>query len=173
VDENRGTTVGNQVKRHRAAKMLGAALSASLLLAACGGGDDNEKTQATKTSEPSARVNNHGTKDLSGKPSADIELDDFYFEPTVLKGKPGQSITLNLENEGKVEHNFSLAEQQIDQDVEKGEKATVDLTFPKSGTLRFICKYHEAKGMAGTLGVSGSSGDSAAAPSSDGGGSAY
>jgi hypothetical protein len=38
----------------------------------------------------------------------EVELDDYYFEPTVLKAKPGSKITPELKNEGKVEHNFSI-----------------------------------------------------------------
>jgi plastocyanin len=172
VSDNHGTTVKRYLERRRLAKVLAPVLAASLLLAACGG-DDNEKTEAPKTSAPSGAVNDHGTKDLSGKPSADVELDDFYFEPTTLEGEPGQKISLRLENAGTVEHNLSLPEQDIDQDVEKGEKASVKLTFPKSGTLRFFCKYHEAQKMAGSLAVAGSSGGGADAPSGGGDSGGY
>jgi plastocyanin len=69
----------------------------------------------------------------------------------VIKGEPGQQLKLELENEGSAEHNFSLSDQGIDQDVEPGEKAEVRVTIPDSGEVSFVCKYHEELGMAGAL----------------------
>ena len=57
-----------------------------------------------------------------GRDELDLELDDFYFEPTVLTGSAGETLTLDLENEGDTEHIFSLTDQGIDQDVEAGDK---------------------------------------------------
>ncbi len=96
-------------------------------------------------------ANDHGTKDVSGTDEADVELDDFYFEPTVLKGTPGQEIKLELENEGSATHNFTLKAQSIDQTIESGEDAEVTVTFPESGMLEFFCKFHKSMGMVGAL----------------------
>jgi plastocyanin len=60
---------------------------------------------------------------------------------------------LHLENEGSTEHNFSVSDQGIDQDVEDGGNADVTVTFPESGTLVFFCKYHQDMGMRGALEV--------------------
>jgi plastocyanin len=87
--------------------------------------------------------------------TTEVELDDYYFEPTVLKGKPGAKVTLELKNEGKVEHNFSLDAQHIDKDLDAGKSATVTVTLPQSGELSFYCKYHKSRGMAGALAASG------------------
>ena len=101
------------------------------------------------------KANNHGSASVSEN-EAKVELDDFYFEPTVLKGKPGQRVTLELENEGKTEHNFSIDSQSVDKDIEAGEDAKVTVTIPKSGVVSFYCKYHKGMGMAGALATSGS-----------------
>jgi plastocyanin len=98
-------------------------------------------------------ANDHGSQDVSGETEVDLELDDFYFAPTVLTGSAGETLTVHLENEGDAEHNFSLSDQGIDQDVEAGEEAEVNLTFPDSGTLVFFCKYHQDMGMRGALRV--------------------
>ena len=133
----------------------GAAFSFVLLFAlmfvavACGG-DEGGGT----TTVDGQKANDHGSQDVSGESEQDLELDDFYFSPTVLNGTAGKSLTLHLENEGSTEHNFSVSEQGIDQDVEAGEKAEVTLTFPDSGTLVFFCKYHQDMGMRGALEVS-------------------
>jgi plastocyanin len=99
-------------------------------------------------------ANDHGTKDVSGLDETDVELDDeFYFEPTVLKGTPGQQIKLDLENSGSLDHNFSLEDQNISQDVAPQDKQEVSVTFPQSGILEFFCRFHRSSGMIGELSV--------------------
>jgi len=102
----------------------------------------------------SDKANNHGTKDFSGNDEAEVEQDNFYFEPTVLKGTPGQKIKLELDNEAKSTlHNFTLTDQNIDMDVQAGQKVDVSVTLPQSGILEFFCKYHKSSGMVGELSV--------------------
>ena len=84
----------------------------------------------------------------------DVEQDDFYFNPTIITGTPGQKVTIKLANEGSPTHNFTLEDQNIDQDVSPGSDATVTVTFPQSGTLEFYCKFHRSQGMVGELSVS-------------------
>src|ERR671937_1859221 len=133
-----------------------ALLCLAVLVAGCGGSKKSAagESEGTKTTLAGVSANDHGTKQVSG--TTEIELDDYYFEPTVLKGKPGAKVTLELKNEGKVEHNFSLDAQHIDQDVDAGESAKVTVTIPQSGMLSFYCKYHKSMGMAGALEASGS-----------------
>jgi plastocyanin len=136
--------------------MLG--LAVVLLAAGCGGYGGKSKSSSTessggggggKTTIAGVPANNHGTKSVSGE--AEVELDDYYFEPTVLKGKPGSSVTLELKNEGSIEHNFTIESQGIDKDLKAGEDAKVSVTIPKSGVVSFYCKYHKSMGMAGAL----------------------
>jgi plastocyanin len=98
-------------------------------------------------------ANDHGSKDVSGMDELELEADDFYFEPTTLNGTAGETLKLELRNEGGTEHNFTLEDQNIDQDIEEGEDATVTVTFPDSGVLEFYCKYHRSSGMVGQLSV--------------------
>jgi plastocyanin len=76
---------------------------------------------------------------------------DYYFEPTVLKGKPGQKVTIELKNVGRAAHTFTLTEQSVDREVQPGDEAEADITFPQSGELTFICKFHKSSGMVGAL----------------------
>ena len=133
----------------------GALLCLAVLVAGCGGSKKSaaSESEGTKTTLAGVSANDHGTKQVSGK--TEIELDDYYFDPTVLKGKPGQKVTLELKNEGKVEHNFSIDAQNIDKDLDAGESATVTVTIPQSGQISFYCKYHKSRGMAGALQASG------------------
>jgi plastocyanin len=130
-----------------------AILAAAILLIAAGCGGYGGKSKSGggggKTTVAGVSANNHGSESVSG--SAEIELDDYYFKPTVLKGKPGSSVTLELKNEGSVEHNFTIDSQGIDKDLEPGKNATVSVTIPKSGVMSFYCKYHKSMGMAGAL----------------------
>jgi plastocyanin len=64
------------------------------------------------------------------------------FKPKTVQGNAGQKVTLELKNEGTTEHNFTLSDQRIDQDVGAGKTASVTVTIPKSGTLTFYCKYY-------------------------------
>src|SRR4051794_22431237 len=90
-----------------------------------------------------------GTKTVSGESS--VELDDDYFKPTVIKGKPGATVKLELENEGAAEHNFTLESQHVNKDVEAGHKAVVQVKIPTKGRLTFYCEYHVKRGMCGAL----------------------
>ena len=103
-------------------------------------------------------ANDHGTKQVGS--TAQVELGDSYFEPTILVGSPGTEVTLELVNNGDLEHNINADIPQVgaavplDQDVRSGGgKETVKLTFPESGQLVFFCKYHEGDGMVGALRV--------------------
>jgi plastocyanin len=95
-----------------------------------------------------------GRSSESGSGKTEVELDDDYFEPKTITGDAGETLTLELKNEGSNEHNFTLDEQSVDQDVEAGEEAEVTVKVPKSGKLTFYCKYHRSQGMTGTLGSS-------------------
>jgi plastocyanin len=95
-------------------------------------------------------ANDHGTKDLSGKTSASVEMDNYYFDPTVIKGSPGQTLQIKFENESKTLHNFTLDGKDMG-DVQPGKDGTFTVTFPQSGVLEFHCKYHQTNGMVGEL----------------------
>ena len=112
-------------------------------------------TAATLTID-GQKANDKGTQDLSGKATFALNLRNggglFYFEPTILKGTPSQKITLTLSNVGDTKHNFTLAAQKINQDVNTpGTTATVTVTFPQTGSLPFHCEYHQSVGMSGEL----------------------
>jgi plastocyanin len=123
----------------------------SVFLAASCGGDGSSEGGGGTTTVGGVEANDHGTKDVSGESMVEVELDDDYFSPTVLEGTPGQRLTLELKNEGSKEHNLTISELKIDQDIEGGETANVEVTLPESGTLSFFCKYHRAAGMAGAF----------------------
>ena len=99
----------------------------------------------------------HGSRDVSGRREVHLEADDYYFKPTFLKGKPGQAVTLEVENESGTLHNLSVPELQIDRDLAPRSKMKLAVTFPASGVIAFHCKLHGPLGMAGQLQVAGGS----------------
>jgi plastocyanin len=111
-------------------------------------GGESEGGQITIGSDA---ANDHGSKDVSGQEEVEVELDSFYFEPTVVKGTPGAQLKLELSNESQSLHNFTLSDQNIDQDVQPGQSADVTVTVPQSGFVEFFCKYHKGSGMVGEL----------------------
>jgi plastocyanin len=151
----------------------------ALAAAACGSGSSggsgsvsaqsgNDSSQSSSMSKIAGLdANNHGQKDVTGQSSVSIEADSYYFEPSVLKGAAGQKVTVTIENSSGTEHNFSIASQNINKDLDSHAKVTTSMTFPDSGVLSFFCEYHKSQGMAGGLLVSGdASGAGAPAPSS-------
>jgi plastocyanin len=98
------------------------------------------------------KANLHGSADVAGKSSIEVEMDDNYFSPTILKGTPGQSLTVDLHNEGKMAHTFTLPSEGVDTVVQPGKEATVHITFPRSGgRVLFYCRFHAQLGMRGAL----------------------
>ena len=102
------------------------------------------------------RVTNHGTDDVGGQTAEDVRVGSYFFDPTVITGSGGQSITLSIDNPTSTLHNLSLSQQQIDQEVPPHRNVMVTVTFPANGRLVFFCKYHRSLGMLGEL-LAGSS----------------
>ena len=78
-----------------------------------------------------------------------------------MRGKPGQKLTLLVENEASTLPNISIPALGIDKDIPPKGKVQVDVTFPASGTLAVSCKFHGSLGMNGQL-LTGDAGPSGA-----------
>ena len=143
----------------RGVSAVAAAAVLVLAVAACGGygGGDDDQSEGGSTTIGGMTAQVHGTKDVSNESGkVEIEMYDDYFEPTILKGKPGEKITLELKNEGENPHTLTISDAGVDTEVQPGYEAEADVTFPQSGELIFVCRFHEGKGMVGALEVSSS-----------------
>ncbi len=80
-----------------------------------------------------------------------LEADDFYFEPQEIKAQAGQPLTIRIENEGRNPHTFTIESLGVDVELQPGEERTVTLT--PTSTVDFVCRFHQAQGMAGRLTV--------------------
>ena len=143
------------------------ALAASIVLlalfAACGGDDGESNTVATPpddygtTSSPAASgaeptINDKGTETFTEQAfEVELELDNFYFEPTFIKSPGGSTATLTLHNEGTVQHNFSVEGLDIDEDLGPDEEKTITVEIGAESRYDFFCKFHQDQGMRGAF----------------------
>ncbi|MFN2594551.1 MAG: cupredoxin domain-containing protein [Actinomycetota bacterium] len=155
--------VEREVTVHKkGAGAIALALIAALMFAACGGGNDNSSSSSGSSSDKGGgtitiqgqSANDHGTKDAAGASSVEVEMDDYYFSPTVITGTAGEKVTIELKNEGSTTHNFSVPSEHISKDVSPDSSASVQVTIPDSGETLFFCKFHASMGMRGGLQVS-------------------
>lgn len=101
-----------------------------------------------------------------------VVMTDYKYEPNTFIIPPGKEITLNITNNGAIEHEFvimkygtNVGENFGDEDeeniyweieVKPGETTTVTFTAPEQiGQYQFVCgiEGHYTAGMAGTLQV--------------------
>lgn len=122
----------------------------SLPSGSSGGSGGDSSTTMTIGSDT---ANDHGQADATGKTSIEVEQDDFYFNPTVIAGSPGQTIGIELKNEGSTPHTFTIDALGIDETLQPDESKTVQVTFPDSGFTEFYCRIHRGSGMVGELTV--------------------
>jgi uncharacterized cupredoxin-like copper-binding protein len=101
-----------------------------------------------------------------------VKLTDFAFDPVSIQAGVGAEITINLDNQGALEHNFIVMNQGVNltdwADTEQsnvffeqlslptGQTSTATFTAPtEPGTYQFLCSVpgHLTQGMQGTLTV--------------------
>lgn len=101
----------------------------------------------------SGRVNNEGTRDVTGTTRLELELRNYAFKPTFLRAQPGQLLTLDLANTSDVAHTFTVVDQPngVDVVVQPHHTMRVHVVAPLQGTLVFVCRFHEAMGMQGAI----------------------
>jgi plastocyanin len=144
-------------------KLVIAALLLTVSLAACGsddkpkvatgttGGDSAQTTAAAAPVSLSGKVTDKGTKDATSASELELEADNFYFNPTFIKVKAGQKLTLQLKNEGSAPHTFTSTELGVDKELKPGDTATIDITVPSADAVAFFCRFHQGGGMQGAL----------------------
>jgi plastocyanin len=125
-------------------------LATALLGAACG--QEAEPEAGPTTLEGDVAPEDCVEVSASEGAPAPLTMKDTFFDPTCLAVSSTQAMSLT--NAGNALHNFSIPEQGVDVDVEAGEEEETD-TFEdlgvEAGTYRFVCKYHEAQAMIGTI----------------------
>jgi plastocyanin len=105
-------------------------LGVALVLGACGGGGDTTGDGATGATS--------------------VSMVDNAFEPSSLSVSSGAEVELT--NDGQSPHTFTVEGDTIDEEVDPGASSSVTIDLDP-GTYDFICRFHEAQGMTGTLTV--------------------
>ena len=83
-----------------------------------------------------------------GETTDSVTMVDNEFQPSSFTAA---STSITLTNDGQALHSFTIADGDIDQDVQAGESADVDLSGLDAGSYHLICKYHPE--MTGSLTV--------------------
>ena len=130
--------------RKHAFRVLATVFAVALLMAACSSDDgtDGSTDGSTDTTTPSS--GGGGAEDQA------ITIADFAFDPNTLTVPSGQDVTIELTNQDDVEHNFTLDDDSVSQDVEAGEDSSVTINVTEE--IGWHCKYHPT--MTGTVSVS-------------------
>jgi plastocyanin len=121
-------------------RMLAVLATVALLGAACGG-DSGGGDGGTTTTPPDG-----GNGGGEAQPLTAL---DFEFNPADVTVDSGG--TIDFRNQGEVEHNFSVTDQDVSEDVDAGESTTITIDLD-AGTYDFFCEYHPEQ-MTGNLTV--------------------
>jgi uncharacterized cupredoxin-like copper-binding protein len=117
-----------------------------------------------------------GAESTSGEQSLTVEAQDLAFSPAALEVTAGEPVKLTLQNNGALDHDFSIMEFPMEGEAEEtggmdhdmgegseepelhvaagaAQSATLDFTPSKPGTYEFWCTVpgHKEAGMTGTL----------------------
>jgi plastocyanin len=111
-----------------------AALAVGLLLGACG-----RAVEASGNISPGPAPGD----------AVKVEAKDNEFRPGVIKAKAGEQVTVQVTNQGEVDHNLVIPGLDVSTGTLKpGEVATATFVMPDSST-EFVCTFHG--GMKGDL----------------------
>ena len=108
--------------------LIGAALI--LVTAACSDDDESGGGGGEAPVELEGTVNDEGGNGEVSNGEVEMELDDFYFGPTFTQAEAGGAVTVSLFNEGDTQHTFTIDSLGIDEEVEPGATAEVEVTLP-------------------------------------------
>jgi plastocyanin len=96
-------------------------------------------------SEPSGDV---GTGPAEGE-VVSVIAEDTFFEPESLDLTAGETVTVEITNEGSIVHDFSIEELDLNTGtIEPGAVVTATFEVPE-GTTKFECTFHHQ--MEGTI----------------------
>lgn len=125
----------------RWAWLVALSVALALTLAACGGGDGDGD-------------GGDGGGDGGGT-TLSVQGKEFEFIPDTLSAPADTEVTVELENTGTIEHDFSIDEANLAILVPATETGSGSFTLP-AGTYTFYCAVpgHRESGMEGTLTVS-------------------
>jgi plastocyanin len=133
----------------------GVALAAAVLMSVVALGPGALAGTTAKSSKPPVKLSGKVNIDRTGTATGghiSIALTDFAFNPTFVRVPSGvTSVTVTLQNTGTHPHTFTVPSQNVDEQVNPGQTATVTVTIPRKGASTFYCRFHRALGMQGSF----------------------
>jgi plastocyanin len=117
------------------------------LVAAGCGGSSGSSGGSSDTAAPATTTAGGG-----GGEAVSLTAKGIAWSQTQLNMTAGQQVTVKVDNQDTVEHNFTFKEANAEKDVEGGESIEVSFTAPAAGSYQFFCKYHPSQ-MKGTVTV--------------------
>lgn len=88
----------------------------------------------------------------------EVVAENMRYNPSQIRVQPGQQVRIVLVNRGQEEHNIEFelpdGEQELAQNVQPGNRGTLEFTAPtQPGTYTVYCpvENHREKGMTGEL----------------------
>ena len=136
-------------------RKLGILLAASALAVGLWSASRPASAKTTKPVTLDGKVNAKGTKDISGKSSASLELeaDDYYFSPTFVKVAAGREGHHHAQERGRHARTPSRRPRSsVDKQVSSGKSKKITVTVPSSGSaFQFHCDFHDGMGMQGAF----------------------
>lgn len=107
---------------------------------------------ATTAEAPAGDVNDQGTETFTEEAfEVELELDNFYFEPTYIKAPGGATATLNLHNEGEAPHTFTIDALEVDEELQPGDEKTIEVELGTETRYEYYCRFHRDQGMRGAF----------------------
>jgi plastocyanin len=122
----------------------------ALVLAACGGDDDNPPTPSPTGETGGAATGQTGGTQTGGGTTGGptLTIEGFAFQPATLQVEAGD-VTLTITNQDGVTHSFTTDAALVDQTIGGGETVEVEFTAEGSISIGFHCRFHPQ--MTGTL----------------------
>jgi plastocyanin len=130
-----------------------------IVMAGCGSSDKKTSAGAGASSGAASKApvslpgttNDEGDRGDATSGTLEVELEDFYFNPTFTKAKPGQKVKLSLKNTGTSPHTFTSTALGVDETLQPGASKDVEVTMPSSGATEYHCRFHQSSGMQGAF----------------------
>ncbi len=136
-------------------KLVVVLAAAALAVAACSQNESptlEGSPPPEETTAAPAAVNEHGTKTFTTESfELELELDDFYFEPTYIKAPGDSTATIELFNEGSTTHTFTIDALNVDEELAADTRKTIEVKLGTETRYEFYCRFHADQGLRGAF----------------------